>query len=230
MNACFGNLFAALKADCPDEWRRYGEHDFVRHLARGTLPEASFRHYLIQDYLFLMDLARAYALAAYKADSLDDMRQAGQSMRDIIEIEMDLHVTYCRGFGLSRETLETARPATQTLAYGRYVLAAGHAGDSLDLHVALAPCVIGYGEIGARLAASPETVRDGNPYAAWIEMYNSDEYQALARAEGQTLDRLASRRIGDSPKQSPRFASLAGIFAGATQLEAAFWDMGLDVV
>ena len=30
----------------------------------------------------------------------------------------------------------------------------GLAGALLDLHVALAPCVIGYGEIGVRLAAS----------------------------------------------------------------------------
>ena len=40
---------------------------------------------------------------------------------------------------------------TQTIAYTCFVLEAGNAGDLLDLYVALVPCMIGYGEIGARL-------------------------------------------------------------------------------
>ena len=40
-----------------EDWRRYTQHDFVRQLARGTLPEASFRRYLGQDYLFLVHFA-----------------------------------------------------------------------------------------------------------------------------------------------------------------------------
>jgi thiaminase (transcriptional activator TenA) len=32
-------------------------------LADGSLAEAAFRHYLVQDYLFLTEFARAYALS-----------------------------------------------------------------------------------------------------------------------------------------------------------------------
>ena len=52
-------------------------------------------------------------------------------------------------------------------------LDAGHSGDFLDLMAALAPCVLGYGEIGARLAdAAGDT-----PYADWIATYAGAEYQ-----------------------------------------------------
>ncbi|MEE8549210.1 MAG: thiaminase II, partial [Alphaproteobacteria bacterium] len=56
------SLFARLKAACADDWQAYAGHAFVKRLADGTLPEACFRHYLGQDYLFLIHLARAYAL------------------------------------------------------------------------------------------------------------------------------------------------------------------------
>ena len=52
-------LFDQLKANCTHDWAAYVEHDFVRQLGAGTLPEAAFRQYLIQDYLFLIQFARA---------------------------------------------------------------------------------------------------------------------------------------------------------------------------
>ena len=64
------------KAAAADEWAAYVDHDFVRQLGAGTLPEPAFRTYLVQDYLFLIQFARAYALATYKSRTLADMRAA----------------------------------------------------------------------------------------------------------------------------------------------------------
>jgi len=66
-----GPLFNRLKAECGATWDAYIDHPFVRALGAGTLPEAAFRTYLIQDYLFLIHFARAYALAAFKAEVLN---------------------------------------------------------------------------------------------------------------------------------------------------------------
>src|SRR5690554_1354072 len=96
-----GGLFARLREAALDDWRAYVEHPFVRGLGAGTLPEACFRHYLGQDYLFLIHFARAYALAAYKAETLEDMRQAAAGMSAILDLEMGLHVSFCAGWGLS---------------------------------------------------------------------------------------------------------------------------------
>lgn len=40
--------------DVQKSWLEHTEHDFVTGLADGTLPVASFKYYLIQDYLFLV--------------------------------------------------------------------------------------------------------------------------------------------------------------------------------
>jgi len=216
-------LFDQLKTGCAEDWERYTGHAFVRQLGAGSLPQAAFRHYLIQDYLFLIQFARAYALAVYKSDTLTDMRQAAAGMSAILDIEMGLHVQFCEGWGLTEADMAAAPEASACMAYTRFVLERGMAGDLLDLHAALAPCIVGYAEIAARLAADPETRMEGNPYAAWIEMYAGDDYQEVAQSEKHFLDDLMARRGGPG-----RMASLSQTFASATRLEVDFWQMGLD--
>ena len=69
-------FFERLKAAASAEWRVYTEHPFTNAMADGLLVEAAFRHYLVQDYLFLIEFARAYALAVYKSPKLADIREA----------------------------------------------------------------------------------------------------------------------------------------------------------
>lgn len=216
-------LFHRLRNACEDDWRAYVEHPFVLGLQDGTLPEAAFRHYLIQDYLFLIQFARAYALAGYKAESLDDLRAAAESVRVITEVEMGLHVEYCRGWGISEAEMQAAPEAEENMAYTRFVLERGHSGDLLDLYIALLPCMYGYAEIGLRLAADPATKRDGNPYLPWIEMYSSDDYVEGSRSGLATIDRLFVERAGEG-----RIPGLIKTFRQAARLEARFWQMGLD--
>ena len=52
--------------------------------------------------------------------------------------------------------------------------------------MALAACLLGYGEVGLwlkREAARPNSwvVLEGNPYRRWIEDYSGKEYQAAVR-------------------------------------------------
>ncbi|MFV0298207.1 MAG: TenA family protein, partial [Hyphomicrobiaceae bacterium] len=137
-------FFDRLKAQAAAEWDAYTQHPFTTAMADGTLPEEAFRHYLVQDYLFLIEFARAYALAIYKAPTLGDMRDAAAGVATLLVVEMGLHVKLCANWGLSLEALEKAPPEPETLAYTRYVLDTGMRGDLLALKVALSPCVIGY--------------------------------------------------------------------------------------
>ncbi len=224
-----GLFFSALKASCRDDWDAYIRHDFVRRLGSGDLPEACFRHYLGQDYIFLTHFARAYALAAFKSDQLDDLRGAAATLDALINSEMALHVKTCAGWGLSEAGMAALPEAEANLAYTRFVLDTGMAGDLLDLLVALAPCVMGYAEIGTWLAASPARGRNqANPYRDWIEMYAGAEYQDVAQGALDQLDRVAARRLGAEPAAAPRWAQLAKTFRSATRLEIGFWDMGLN--
>jgi thiaminase (transcriptional activator TenA) len=216
------SFFERLKTGAPAEWRAYTEHPFTAGMADGTLTEPAFRHYPIQDYLFLIEFARAQALAVYKSIQLSDMREAASGLSAILDVEMNLHVKLCARWGLSPSDLEQAPPAAEMLAYTRYVLDAGMRGDLLTLKVALAPCVVGYAEIAARLTALPDACAGTNPYRLWIDEYAGAPYQEVAAKARGHLDRLADRYAA-----SAREAELIAIFKEATRLETEFWEMGL---
>ncbi len=225
-----GSLFARLRDSCAEDWQAFVAHDFVEQLGAGNLPETCFRHYLAQDYLFLVHFSRAYALAVFKSEALDDMRQAAATLDALLNAEMSLHIRTCAAWGLSEADLMALPEASANMAYTRYVLERGLAGDLLDLLVALAPCVVGYGEIGARLLSGRGGQVQNHPYRDWIETYGGDEYQVVVQGALAQLDRVAGRRLGGAAETSGRWASLTRTFRDATRLEIGFWDMGLAPV
>ena len=212
---------ASATPDAP--WPAYTRHAFVEGMRDGTLPRASFLHYLVQDYVFLVHFSRAWSLGVVKSETLDEMKVCASTVDALVNHEMALHVKTCAAEGISEETLFNATEATATIAYTRYVMDAGLQGDFLDLMAALAPCVMGYGEIGLRLKA--EAVPD-TPYGDWIETYAGPEYQEVCTTVGTMLDTAVTRRLG-ALNTAPRAQALQHRFTTATRLEVGFWDMGL---
>src|SRR6202158_1285507 len=100
-----GGLFARLGAAAGGICPAYTRHEFVLLLASGDLPEAAFRRYLVQDYLFLLHFARAWGLAIYKSETLAEMRRAQALVAATLEVEIGLHIEYCRGWGLSEAAM-----------------------------------------------------------------------------------------------------------------------------
>ncbi|MBN3574644.1 thiaminase II [Vibrio neptunius] len=210
---------------CQSDWQEYTQHAFVQQLAQGTLDQHSFLHYLKQDFLFLKQYARAYALAIYKARTLEDMRRALPSVRALLDSEIGHHVTYCGQWGLTESDLENESEDFGTVAYTRYVLDAGMTGDLVDLYAALAPCSIGYAVIGKALIESDGTVREGNPYASWIELYGGEEFQSGVAQGAEHFNQL----LEEIELHSQRGQNLIEVFRTATRMEVAFWQQGLDV-
>src|SRR5215470_15364145 len=219
------SLFPRLVGAAGAAWGAYTRHEFVRLLASGDLPEACFRRYLTQDYLFLIHFARAWGLAIYKSDTLAEMKRAQRLVTATLDVEIGLHIDYCRGWGLSETAMAADPEAPATIAYTRFVLDRGLAGDRLDLEVALAPCIAGYAVIAAERIGAPATQVVGNRYREWLGMYAGSEYQDLAREATAALDEQFRRRGGEG-----RFSSLAATFATAARLEANFWQMGLNCI
>ncbi|WP_420963710.1 thiaminase II [Brucella sp. IR073] len=217
-------LFTKLRAATLEDWKSYVEHDFLLKLGNGTLTKAAFLHYLKQDYVYLHHYARAWALGVIKARTLQETRHCAGTMHRLAVTELPLHVGICAREGIGEEELFNTKEEPENLAYTRYVLDCGQAGDFLDLLTALVPCALGYGEIGLNLAA---TAIPGTPYQEWIDTYAGPGYQDMCHTVGRLFDEAAKDRIGADFEQSPRWPQLCRIFATASRLEADFWQMGL---
>ena len=220
----YGQTFTLWRSNAPEAWHDFTRHTFVEGLRDGTLPRAAFMHYLVQDYIFLIHFARAWSLAVMKSETLYEMRICADTVSALVNQEMTLHVALCAQQGINEAALISATESTANLAYTRYVLDAGTQGDLLDLMAALAPCVMGYGEIGLRLGQDRAV---DTPYFAWIETYAAPAYQNLCASVGVMIDEAVARRIG-ALATSPRALRLQQHFDKATELEIGFWQMGLD--
>ncbi|MEM6677382.1 MAG: TenA family protein [Pseudomonadota bacterium] len=220
-------LFPALKAAAMAEWQAYTHHPFVAGLGDGSLPREAYLRYLRQDYVFLIHFSRAWALAAAKTDRISEMRAMAGTLHALIGEEIELHIATCAREGITLAELEATEELPATLAYTRYVTDAGLKGDLLDLLVALAPCVLGYGEIGLRLAAEAGGPPDDHRYKEWIDTYAGTENQAVCAGVEQLIDTVSARTLGLDPEATPRWADTARLFRTACRLEADFWEMGL---
>ncbi|KAJ3006662.1 hypothetical protein HKX48_009536 [Thoreauomyces humboldtii] len=215
------SFFEILLASCPREWHAYVHHPFVAKIADGTLPIESFRHFITQDYIFLRHYARAYALASYRESDMESITNAARHVAYIGQ-EVMMHVKLCESWGITAEQLEGTVEASANLAYSRYVLEKGMSGDRLDLRVALAPCLLGYGEIAQRLASDPNTLREGNAYWPWIDHYAKPEFQRACVVGFELLETLFKDMV--PPTNIKRIAQLCDTFRQATILETDFWQ------
>ncbi|PWY84647.1 DNA polymerase alpha, catalytic subunit [Aspergillus sclerotioniger CBS 115572] len=178
--------YALDRPDVQSAWKRFTEHDFVKRMGDGTLPEERFKSYLVQDYLYLIQFARSNALASYKAGNMESIAASAKIVLHI-QRETALHLDYCASFGLSKEQMESTPETIACTAYGRYILDVGQSEDWLALQVALAPCLLGYGAIAQRLYTDKESVREGNRYWKWIENYVAEDYtEAVRLGSGKT--------------------------------------------
>src|SRR3954467_8515305 len=102
-------------------WRKNHAHPFVKEMGDGTLDQEKFRFYMIQDYLYLIDYSKLFALGAVKATNLEDMEKFSALLHATMNEEMSLRPADAARFGISGEELENAEPSPITLAYTHYM-------------------------------------------------------------------------------------------------------------
>ena len=193
-------------------------HPFVTGVGDGTLPVDCFKHYVIQDYVYLIDYSRVLAIASARAPKLEDMSWFASLLDETLNQEMALHRSYCHEFGISTQELEETEPAPTTLAYTSFLLKTAYHGSFGELAASLLPCQWGYWEIGDHL------LNRGLPtsaplYARWIEMYTSEEFSGLAHHIREMTD-----RIGDDAG-SVELEAMRQAYMNSVRLEHRFWDM-----
>ncbi len=203
------------------------EHPFTNAAARGDLPLPSFLHYIRQDYHYLKHYARAHSVAAYKAPTLAAMAGSMEIVQTVLR-EVENHVAFCAQFGISKDELLATEESLANTAYNRYCLDVSSKGDILDCLVVTAPCLIGYGHMGQRLAAEKALGEggwvdrgEGNAvYAKWVAEYSGEWFQGAVRTGIELLEKT----VKESPISRRRMEELADIFVTASRLEVEFWD------
>jgi thiaminase/transcriptional activator TenA len=211
-----GSFAARLRQVAEPVWAAQHAHPFVRGIGDGTLELERFKHWVRQDYVFLVDYCRLFGLAAARAPDLATMARFAELLHETLVTEMALHRSYAAEFGIAADELEREVASPTTRAYCDFLLRTATTGDYLELVAALTPCMWGFSEIGQRLAEQPEP---SDPrYAAWVRMYADPGFAELAGWCRDLLDRLAE------DASSAALAAAEAAFLTSSRWEVAFWE------
>lgn len=205
-----------------DAWKRIAptlertlEHPFVRSLADGTLPQATFLFYLQQDALYLRQYFR---VLAHIASRLHDASQAAAFVgfaADGVAVEQTLHESYLKAIEHRiAEPSPTCRLYTSTLLSQAY--------EPVEVEAAaVLPCFWVYQHVGEHIVALSK--RKGNPYARWIDTYADPAFAASTKRAIAICDALAEEA---SPAVRDQ---MTDIFTLCARLEWMFWDSAMNL-
>ncbi|HKQ00422.1 MAG TPA: thiaminase II [Actinomycetes bacterium] len=191
-------------------------HPTVRGIANGDLDQKRFRAWLVQDYLFLLDYVRLFALAAARAPDTDTLGRLVDLAHATYHEELSLHRAYAAEFGLTEVDLDRAEKSPVCAAYTDFLLRTAATGEFAEVLAALLPCMWGYSELGRALAATglPTEPR----YRRWIQTYADPGFAELAAWCADLLDRAADGL------PAARLAACEHAFLTSLRHEHAFWD------
>ena len=198
-------------------WSAQHAHPFIRAIGDGTLEEDRFAYWIRQDYRFLIEYCRLFALAAARAPDLSTLTRFAELLRATAVTEMSLHRRLAAEVGIADSELEAEPMAPTTQAYTDFLVRTAATADFSQLCAALLPCMWGFSEIGLELA------RRGRPadarLAAWIDSYADPEFAALAVWCRDLVD-------GHAAAASPaNQAAMEAAFLTSSRYELAFWEM-----
>lgn len=203
-------------------WDRCLAHPFVTGIGDGTLPAEKFQYFMLQDYLYLFDYARVFALGVVKARDAALMRTFAQNVDAILGGEMNIHRAYMERLGISEAQVLAVKPALDNLSYTHYMLSVAERGGPAEIAAAILACSWSYAEIGQTLAKIPGAAE--HPfYGEWIQGYASRDYDAANRALIELMDRLAA----GAPEEELKY--LEEIFVNCSRYELGFWDMAWEL-
>jgi thiaminase/transcriptional activator TenA len=188
---------------------------FNRELASGTLSQARFQFYMIQDALYLEQYSRALAVAAAKAPDPQAMQQFARAAEEALVVERALHHGFFEKFGVDAAAAAAAEPSPTCYGYTNFLIATAHLGSYEELAAAILPCFWIYWDVSNHVAKAASA---DNPYQAWIDTYSDAEFGKAVEAVIAITDRAA-----DQATARRRDAMLIA-FRRSVQFEWMFWD------
>lgn len=200
-------------------WEKNHYHPFVQQLGAGTLEREKFIHYMKQDYVYLIEYSKLFAIAVVKSNDLKTMGKFAQILDSTLNFEMDLHRQFAAEFDITNEELEETKPTPVNMAYTSYMLNAAQNGSLAEVVACLLPCAWDYWEIGKLLRKQYGHKIEQNPYRKWIETYDSETFGEGAKWLIELMDELAEG------KPERELAVLERHFQITSKYEYLFWDM-----
>ena len=205
-----------------DIWAGYHHKPFVRGLGDGTLDVKKFHRYIIQDYWYLMDYTKVFAVGVAKSNSVEVMKLFAKYIQAILDGEVNVHNGYMADFGITQEELDRTPIAQDNRSYTAYMLSVAYKGGEAEVLTAIFSCAYSYEVIARRIVEERPEAPDHPLYGRWVRGYITDRYTGNNVILKDMLERLTADYT------EPQLKYLEEIFTACSRYEASFWDMAWE--
>ncbi|QKQ99089.1 thiaminase II [Metallosphaera tengchongensis] len=193
-----------------DILRGIESHPFIIGLTDGSLPMDSFKHYIIQDALYLNEFSKVLLMASIKAETQEQRMNFMTHVLDASKVEEGLHSSFLKKWGVDLK-LQEMSPANK--AYTSFLLSVGYSSTFPEILSAVLPCYWIYMHVGKLLLKKGSPVEE---YSRWINTYGGEEYERGVRWAVSQLDEVeVTEEVEKRMLYNFRLASI---------YEYMFWD------
>lgn len=200
-------------------WEQCLHSEFLTHLADGTLDEACFKGYIVEDSLYLREYAKVFAWGMTKAKDMQTIRTYYSLLSFVNESEDAARLHYLKHFGLTDEGIQSLPLRPENRAYVDSMIEAAKNGDgAAECMMACLPCMLSYGWLFQKLLQRSPAVKD-TYYGALVLDYAGPGYDAACRAWAERAEVACT---GLSPDRAARCRA---IFRACSEHELHFWEM-----
>lgn len=202
-----------------DIWSDYLKHPFVRGIGDGSLDKEKFRFYLKQDYLYLVEYAKVFAIGIAKADDEEVMRFFSDAVHAIFTSEMNIHRAYMQRFGVTAKEIADTMPSLANRSYTSYMLRVAYEGSIAEILASVLSCALSYEYIAKAIVSEYPQASLHPFYGEWVSGYAGEDYQ---RNNQRLVEFFEIATKDFSEKQLLRCED---IFVTCSLYEATFWEM-----
>lgn len=203
-------------------WQACLDSSFLQQLGAGTLDEACFKGYIVDDSLYLREYAKVFAWGMTKAEDLEAVRTYYSLLSFVNEGEGATRLEYLRRYGLDDSAIQHLPLRPENLAYTNCMIQAARDGQGAsECMMACLPCMVSYQWIFQRLLEQYPSVRE-TPFWPLVRDYASDSYSQACQTWLDYADRVCQDLTPE------RREHCREIFRQCSLHELHFWEMSLS--
>ena len=200
-------------------WDSFLNLPFLRELADGSLDEARFMGYIVDDSLYLREYAKVFAWGMTKAQDMASIRTLYSLLSFINEGEGATRLQYLKRYGLTDDAIQPLPQRPENKAYTDYMIQVSQQGEGIpECMMASLPCMLSYSRIFRQIISCFPSVRE-TPYWSLVQDYAGESYDAACREWTAYADKVCADL---SPARQQQCME---IFRTCSLHEQRFWQM-----
>ena len=192
--------------------------EHMQDIVNGTMSLERFRFQIRQNYQYLLDYTRCWAILLGKCSCFEEMEIFYPIVKNTMESTVMMNRTYwAEELGISLDELDSVIEAPGKRSYTAFQLMCVHEGSLAEGMIALFPCNIIYRYFGEDLLDQCKLDKEDRSYK-WLAYYVSDEYIRKTENEIAVVNRLCEH------KTEKEKARLKEILAHSCNYEILQWQ------